>query len=55
MAEKLDELADLSEYWKKNRDKGRNPNAIRSALIMLCDEITKLDAIDNLINLPDDG
>ena len=21
IAEKLDELADLSEYWKKNRDK----------------------------------
>lgn len=38
IAEKLDEIADVSEYWKKNRDKGRTPNAIRAAILILCEE-----------------
>lgn len=42
IAEKLDEMADISEYWKKNRDKGRNPNAIRAAMLMLCEECIAL-------------
>jgi len=39
IAEKLDEMADLCEFWRKNREKGRNPNGIRHALIMLSNEI----------------
>lgn len=39
IAEKLDEMADLCEIWKKNREKGRQPNAVRSAVLMLVDEI----------------
>jgi hypothetical protein len=42
IAEKLDEMADLSEHWKRNRDKGRNPNAIRTAMMMLAHEVTLL-------------
>lgn len=40
IAEKLDEMADLSEHWKRNREKGRNPNAIRAAMLMLAQEVT---------------
>lgn len=39
--ELLDDLADLCEYWKRNRAKGRTPNAIRSALVMLAADIAK--------------
>ena len=39
IAEKLDEMVDLCEFWRKNRKKGRNPNGIRHALIMLSNEI----------------
>ncbi len=42
IAEKLDEMADISEYWKRQRDKGRNPTAIRSAMLMLAHEVTML-------------
>lgn len=43
IAEKLDELSDLAEYWRRHRDKGRTPNAIRSALLMLANEVVLLD------------
>lgn len=39
--ELLDDLADLCEYWKRSRDKGRTPNALRSALVMLAADIAK--------------
>ena len=39
--ELLDDLADLCEYWKRSRDKGRAPNALRSALVMLAADIAK--------------
>jgi len=42
IAEKLDELSDIGEYWKKNREKGRKPNAIRAAMLMLINEIKLL-------------
>ena len=42
IAVKLDELADLSEFWKKNRHKGRNPQGIRMGMIYLCNEIVAL-------------
>ena len=44
VAEKLDEMADLCEYWKRNRDRGYHPNAIRAALIMLAEEELRLQA-----------
>lgn len=42
VAEKLDEMADLSEHWKRNRDKGRTPTAIMAAIIILLDEVGSL-------------
>lgn len=39
IAEQLDDLADLCEHWKRNRDRGRMPRAIRAALIMTCRDI----------------
>ena len=39
VADKLDEMADLCEYWKRNRDNGRTPGAIRAALLMLAGEV----------------
>ena len=42
IAEKLDEISDLSEHWKRNRENGRNPNAIRAAMLMLAHEVTAI-------------
>lgn len=45
IAEKLDEMADLCEYWKKHRSKGRMPNAIRGALVYLSQEVAVLNSV----------
>lgn len=45
--EKLDELADIAEIWKRNRDKGRKPSSIRAALVMLSCEISALALKDS--------
>ena len=42
VAEKLDEMADVCEHWKRNREKGRQPNAIRYALLTLAEEVITL-------------
>jgi len=42
IAEKLDEMAELCTHWSRNRDKGRNPSAIRAALLMLAEEVVVL-------------
>jgi hypothetical protein len=42
IAEKLDEMADLSEHWKRYREKGRNPSAIRVAMMLLAHEVTAI-------------
>jgi len=39
IAEKLDELASLGEYWQRNREKGRQPRAVRAAMIIIVREI----------------
>lgn len=43
--EKLDELSDLGEYWINNRNKGRTPNAIRSALLTIANEVVLLERL----------
>ena len=43
IAEKLDEMADLSEHWRKNRERGRMPNAIRAAMMMLAKECIAIE------------
>lgn len=49
-AELLDDMADLCEYWKRNRGKGRTPNAIRRALVkagaLILAEIERLDRLE---------
>lgn len=42
IAEKLDEMSDIAECWRKNREKQRMPTAIRSAMVMLAEEISML-------------
>jgi hypothetical protein len=37
--EQIDELADICEYWKKNREKGKTPYAIKAAIKMIADSI----------------
>lgn len=46
VAEKLDELADLAEAWKKHRDKGGNPYAIRNAMLMVMGELHAMDMFE---------
>jgi len=40
IAEALDELADLCEYWKKNRERGRMPNGVRAGIVTIVNEIS---------------
>lgn len=46
VAEKLDEMADLCEYWTRNRVKWRNPTAVRAALLMLVKEVAAIDDLN---------
>ena len=39
---KLDELADICEHWKRNRERGHTPDAIKGALLMLVAECAAL-------------
>lgn len=55
VAEKLDEMADLCEYWKRNRDKGRNPSAIRAAMLMMAEELRIMGANAELTRPPSGG
>lgn len=43
--ERLDDLSDLCEYWKRNRKRGRPANAIRTALLAMCHEIALVDSM----------
>ena len=45
LSNRLDEMADLCEHWRRWREKGnRRPQAIRAALVMLAQEIVMLDS-----------
>lgn len=35
LSDLLDDLAALGEHWKRNREKGRIPFAVRSAILMV--------------------
>lgn len=45
VAEKLDELADMAEVWKRHRSKSHTPAVTRIALLMLMGEIYTLTRI----------
>lgn len=49
IAEKLDEMADLCEHWKRHRANGRNPIAVRAALLMLAQECTALTTANDKV------
>ena len=40
--EKLDDLADISEYWRRQRDRGYTPSILRTVMLTLCDEVRLL-------------
>ena len=43
VSNRLDEMADLCEYWKRWREhRNHTPHAIRSALVMLANEVVML-------------
>lgn len=46
IAEKLDEMADICEYWKKHRSKGSTPQGIKAALVYLSQEVSALNFFD---------
>ena len=43
VAEALDEIAHLAEYWKRSREQGRIPGGIKSAMIMLARRILEME------------
>ena len=51
----LDDIADLCEHWKRNRERGRMPNAIRAALLMsmrdavMLHNLTRREAMDGAL------
>lgn len=55
IAEKLDEMADICEYWKKNRAKGYKPSAIRNALLYLVSEIEMMHSMEDAIRVSSDN
>lgn len=48
IGDRLDELADLAELWKKWRARGGNPHGIRCAMVILSTEISILDAQEKI-------
>jgi hypothetical protein len=42
ITERLDDLSFLAEYWDKSRKKGREPRAIRRAMIIICEEVSEM-------------
>jgi len=50
ITERLDDLAFLAEYWDKSRKKGREPRAIRRAMIIVCEEISDILSKEKIRN-----
>jgi len=42
LAERLDEIADLGEVWKKNRARGHNPVITRGAMLAAARELVAM-------------
>ena len=42
IADALDDMAALGEHWKRNRERGRMPNGIRSAMLLVAREVLDL-------------
>ena len=39
VADALDDMAALGQHWERNRERGRNQNGIRSAMILVAREL----------------
>lgn len=37
----LDDMADMAEHWKKNRENGRTPKHIKAAMLSLARSLTQ--------------
>lgn len=42
IADRIDEIADLCEFWKKWRARGYMPTGVRMAIVMLSEEVAAL-------------
>jgi hypothetical protein len=42
IADALDDMAALGEHWKRNRERGRMPNGIRSAMLLVARDVLDL-------------
>ena len=45
IADALDDMAALGEHWKRNRERGRMPNGIRSAMLLVAREALDLQEV----------
>lgn len=51
VADTLDDLAALGEHWTRNRARGRMPNGIRAAMVLVARELVMYEDIQ-LGNVP---
>lgn len=42
VADALDDMAGLGEHWRRNRDRGRMPNGIRGAMLLVARDVLML-------------
>jgi Cft2 family RNA processing exonuclease len=42
----LDELAEIAKYWKKHREQGNMPSAIKEALLQVIQDINEVRRIE---------
>lgn len=45
VADALDDMAALGQHWTRNRERGRMPNGIRAAMLLVAREVLELDDI----------
>jgi hypothetical protein len=43
VADALDDMAALGQHWTRNRERGRMPNGIRAAMLLVAREVLALD------------
>lgn len=45
VADALDDMAALGQHWTRNRERGRMPNGIRMAMLLVAREVLALDEL----------
>lgn len=51
VAEVLDDMAALGEYWQRNREKGRMPGSIRAAMLLAAREAIMVEEMEQASRL----